>query len=666
MRPLVAAVLLSLSSLPLLAQNTDPSLSLVEVNPQESSQADRVSVGLLMRYRIEWSGIDPSRWDQYAIELDTPFFPFQIVDDQAILHCSESRPVRCTFDDDIRTTRGTVFVSFRAAQAGTFTSVFRLLTNGAPDANVANNVVSHAFEAVQKPVLGIRLDSSPGVVKPGQVFPFRLLVLNLGVMPATNIAFTLSLPAGGTLLSGLSSESATCGIASNVLTCTMSTLFGGYVQIEGSIQAPDRDSGEDLILEMTLTSAEEDFDPVDNHVTNHIAVRRQLVVTSTADDGGGSLRQAMLDANALCLEGAPCSIVFRIPAPVPQGGWFTIRPQTPLPALEGAVEIDGTSQTAFTGNTNVDGPEIEIAGEQLFNESGLRLLANCTMAVRGLAVNGFRGYGIYVRRTRERLPDGPCEGRDSGVAILDNYIGTDPTGRVAKPNHRGLGVFAFAPAIQGNLISGNTRSGIYAGGAFEVRITENRIGVASDGAPLGNGAGIMFDLDARPQLRVSADVTENVIAYNDMAIARTRAGEIFISGNRIFDNVQQAVDVDLDAASPNRNDDRDVPNRPVLFSATYDGARNVTIVRGHIESSALASSRYIELFASTRNSVWSLPQAERSVAFWELGNITEFELVIDGDQRGKWITAAFHARRFLDLGLDRTNTSELSDAVFVH
>src|SRR5687767_15914195 len=42
------------------------------------------------------------------------------------------------------------------------------------------------------------------------------------------------------------------------------------------------------------------LDPSDNQSTNHVVMVRQFVVSNVADDGSGSLRQAIHDVNALC------------------------------------------------------------------------------------------------------------------------------------------------------------------------------------------------------------------------------------------------------------------------------------------------------------------------------------------------------------------------------
>src|SRR6267378_625029 len=115
-----------------------------------------------------------------------------------------------------------------------------------------------------------------------------------------------------------------------------------------------------------------------------------LTVTNTADSGPGSLRQAILDANALP-GGLPVTIAFNIPTTDPNfldddsfltGGdaaadAFFIRPATPLPALTRAfVTIDGRTQTGFTGDTNPFGPEIVIDGRGAVSGAGLTLNAN--------------------------------------------------------------------------------------------------------------------------------------------------------------------------------------------------------------------------------------------------------------------------------------------------
>ena len=77
-----------------------------------------------------------------------------------------------------------------------------------------------------------------------------------------------------------------------------------------------------------------------------------ITVTNTYDSGTGSLRQAILDANANIEE--PDSIIFHIPKTDPNyvdsSGVWLIRPDSGLPKIVGnGVTIDGRSQKQFTG-----------------------------------------------------------------------------------------------------------------------------------------------------------------------------------------------------------------------------------------------------------------------------------------------------------------------------
>ena len=57
-------------------------------------------------------------------------------------------------------------------------------------------------------------------------------------------------------------------------------------------------------------------------------------------------------------------ITFQIPNTDPNfsGGVFTIQPTDRLPAPGPSATIDATTQTAFSGNTNANGPEVVLNG----------------------------------------------------------------------------------------------------------------------------------------------------------------------------------------------------------------------------------------------------------------------------------------------------------------
>jgi parallel beta-helix repeat protein len=247
---------------------------------------------------------------------------------------------------------------------------------------------------------------------------------------------------------------------------------------------------------------------------------KTFTVTNTLDSGAGSLRQAMIDtSSAICAYEDRCVIAFSIAAPVPESGWFTISPLSPLPVLSnGWTTIDGATQTAATGDTNPFGPEIELEGSRAGYRSGLKFVLGYGWKVAGLCINRFEGHGIFF--------DG-----SGGATISDNYAGVDPTGSVARPNGfngialRGVG----GTSISRNLVSGNTGNGIYVMDAYSVTIENNRIGLARTGdAAIPNGAS---GIDVRGR----ASVSGNTVAWNAL-FGIAMAENVTLFDNTIFAN----------------------------------------------------------------------------------------------------------------------------------
>lgn len=110
-----------------------------------------------------------------------------------------------------------------------------------------------------------------------------------------------------------------------------------------------------------------------------------FTVTNTANAGAGSLRQAILDANAAA--GAD-NIVFNIPGMAPH----VISITTGLPTITGAVVIDGTTQPAG-GYTGSD-PKIIIDGG-MGGYYGLQITA-ANVQIIGIDVRRFGYTGIYI------------------------------------------------------------------------------------------------------------------------------------------------------------------------------------------------------------------------------------------------------------------------------
>src|SRR5437867_2028176 len=195
-----------------------------------------------------------------------------------------------------------------------------------------------------------------------------------------------------------------------------------------------------------------------------------FVVDSTADSGRGTLRQALLDANA---NGGPDEIQFNFQS----SGLHTIRPASPLPPLTGAIMIDGTTQPGY-----IDRPLVELDGSNAGpNADGLVLLSRPSV-VRGLAINRFSRHGVVFRELSNAT-------RAQPLNLLEaSYIGMTATGDAARPNG-GAGVLVAAPFTrvrQHNVISGNAGPGVWAvtemGTSLAgVTVENNRIGTDTAG-----------------------------------------------------------------------------------------------------------------------------------------------------------------------------------------
>jgi IPT/TIG domain/Right handed beta helix region len=258
-------------------------------------------------------------------------------------------------------------------------------------------------------------------------------------------------------------------------------------------------------------------------------------VTTTADSGPGSLRQAILDANANL---GTDTIAFNISGP----GVQTIAPLTDLPDISEAVTIDGYTQPGSSPNTLTVGDDavilIEISGAN--GGRGLEVMQvglNSGTTIRGLILSGGCGVSFdYVsnQQGQNRLvgcflgttADGAAASGPSGVflgswtnsvggldpadrnviagpisvyaskqnSITNNYIGTDASGTMALGVDGGVSISTFAPlfaelnSISGNVISGNTGTAVSVGTGDGNSVTGNLIGTDATGTvPLGNG-----------------------------------------------------------------------------------------------------------------------------------------------------------------------------------
>ncbi|MFO0850510.1 MAG: right-handed parallel beta-helix repeat-containing protein [Gemmataceae bacterium] len=234
------------------------------------------------------------------------------------------------------------------------------------------------------------------------------------------------------------------------------------------------------------------------------------VVTSAADAGAGSLRQAILDANA---SGQPSLIGFRNTV-------GTITPASALPSLTVPVEINATQLFGYAGT-----PLVELRGDAAGSgKSGLQL-SGAGSIVRGLAINRFNGFAVRVF--------------GNSAVIAGNRIGTNPAGDTAVGGG-GIQVFAGSGTVIGgpnptdrNLISTGTGvgNGVSVDSATSnTTVRGNYIGTDAAGtAALGNFIGVLV---AGP----NAVVRDNVIAAGSshgLSISGIDATGAVVLGNRI-------------------------------------------------------------------------------------------------------------------------------------
>jgi hypothetical protein len=343
-----------------------------------------------------------------------------------------------------------------------------------------------------------------------------------------------------------------------------------------------------------------------------------FTVTTTADSGAGSLRQAIEDANASA--GAD-AIDFNIGGAPP----FSIPLATALPPVTETATIDGTTQPGFAGT-----PIVEVRGDGIPGEADGVVVAASNCAVRGLVVNRFKMETLF-------LGTGIVVGGQGSTTVEGCYVGTDVSGTVAQRNERygivtyspgntiggtvaaarnvasgngtgsgpgGIGIFIVtAPGVAGgNFIRGNY-AGLDAtgtqplgnfGSGIDLRSTGSVVGGTTAGArnvvaangltgiavafgargclvqgntvgPTVDGDGPVANTDRAVHVDVATEATiggtspaaSNTLAFNAIGVSVTCATRNRIVGNSIHSNSQRAIDLGQNGQDPNDSGDQD-------------------------------------------------------------------------------------------------------------
>ncbi len=324
---------------------------------------------------------------------------------------------------------------------------------------------------------------SPDPVVVGNQLTYTISVHNAGPDGATNVSVVDNLPGGVQFVSATSTQGTCSG--TTTISCSLGDLASDATAGVTIVVTP---SAAGTLVNTAVANATED-DPVESNnsatasTTVNSAPLPPFEVSTTSDSGPGSLRQAILNANAIAGDDV---ITFNIPG----SGVRTIAPASPLPPITEAATVDGLSQPGWGGL-----PLVELDGTNAgFNANGL-VLAGSGISVRGLAINRFgSGAGASGQGGTGILVQG------SGARIQMNAIGTNPAGTLALGNRtHGIYVSGASGALIGgtspfgNVVSGNGATGIrlLGAGATGATIAGNLVGVTRAGnAPLGNAVGI--------------------------------------------------------------------------------------------------------------------------------------------------------------------------------
>jgi len=589
-------------------------------------------------------------------------FPAELVLDRVVSvygPCDYAqRPVRCSLGDIPAFNPPNTFAYYLGANFkgpfvdATYTVKFAV-SSDTPDPDPSTNSASVTLTTKLEADLGVGIGRSTRFerIDPGQNAEFWTFVgNNVRGNKAPNVRIDYAVT-NGVIETIDGPPSVSCTIDGATAVCAIDALAGESGVITVTVKTTtDRLAGK-TTLSMHATGDVPDKTPANDQTENTVPVYRWYAVTTVADDGPGSLRDAIVKANANCTPG-PCRIVFEIPPPVPAEGWFTISPVEPLPAITGdRVSVEGLRQKALTGDTNPLGPEIAIDGR--LARRGLRIVSRCEAVIEGLALGNFDedqglSFGGGVGCPEAYRPD--------RRAVASNYIGVDPTGTTAWPNLRGLNADGASVGVSNNVISHNRFSGVWMWSG-SARFDHNRIE--------DNGASGIF---LGPNVDV-VTITGNTISnHRDMGIAIARGkAHVEIHGNTMKNNGGLGIDWGLDGVSPVDGDDREGPsNAPVLLSATYAAAQNRTLITLSIKSTPLGTSPSQAGIIDFYGNGAPDGEGEKSLGTAPADTATNGTITVSvaGDLRGQWINATW-TRVSDPYYYAEAVTSELSNAIFV-
>ena len=407
----------------------------------------------------------------------------------------------------------------------------------------------------------------------------------------------------------VAAHGADCTPQSDSIRCTLPTISGGNAINFDVVAAPPASVGHfNASVKIGTTTA-----------GSQITLYDLFDVTTTADDGAGSLRAAINATNAACVAGHPCRIAFAA-----TGSLFRIETQTPLPAIDAfEIVVDGTYKNAVP---------VEIDGSHAFGE-GLVLRGNI-VTINALRITGNWANGILV---------------ESGSFGISNNT-------ITANGLRGITIAGGSGSIVANTISGNARSGIFVTSNLPQTIVANHI--------TDNGAsGIYVGPVTYP-----VDIDGNVISGNhDFAIGTdTQVLRVAVrENNPMFDN-GAPFDIGMDGPGVVRHQNfAPTPAAPTILSATYDPVHGYTsiVVVINPTPTGLSDSYSVYVYRNHGLDRAGRAEAEGVLAGRPTNPNVPTQFLLHVDLRGQYVTAMTIRSAAVEEPDDAS--SELSEGVLV-
>ena len=348
-----------------------------------------------------------------------------------------------------------------------------------------------------------------------------------------------------------------------------------------------------------------------------------LLVTNTDDSGSGSLRNAIMDANA---NTGKDYIQFDIPG----AGVHTILPETALPAITDPLVINGLTQPGASQNTSPAGTGfntvllIEIEGNSAGDLVNGLTINSDGCEISGLIINRFENQGVVVYGDNN--------------SIYECFIGTNASGGINRPNrNHGISLSNGASGNvigPGNLISGNFY-GVYITGTSTSgnSVVGNFLGTTATGLDTITNRNTDIRINDSPGNIIggtepgSRNVFSSLEILNPGAVNNTVSGNyigVRASGDTPLIQANQLPGINIQGASNNTIGPGNVIGaqfRGIMIGpgfgepeGTFGNKVIGNLIGTNADGSAAIQNTYgIEIYAGENNTIGGIAESDRNI-----------------------------------------------------